>query len=99
MDDPLCLLVIIGVTECGHKELVAVYDGYRESSSSWEELLIGLRQRGLSTAPKLAVGHGALGFWHALSKIYPACHHQRCWVHKTANVLEKLPKSIQTKVK
>ena len=99
MDDRLCLLVIIGVTESGHKELVAVYDGYRESSASWEELLIGLRQRGLSTAPKLAVGDGALGFWHALSKIYPACHHQRCWVHKTANVLEKLPKSMQAKVK
>ena len=99
MDDRLCLLVIIGVTECGHKELVAVYDGYRELSVSWEELLIGLCQRGLSTAPKLAVGDGALGFWHALSKIYPACHHQRCWVHKTANVLKKLPKSMQTKVK
>ena len=99
MDDRLCLLVIIGVTESGHKELVAVYDGYRESSASWEELLIGLRQRGLSTAPKLAVVDGALGFWHALSEIYPACHHQRCWVHKTANVLEKLPKSMQAKVK
>lgn len=99
MDDRLCLLVIIGVTETGHKELVAVYDGYRESSASWEELLISLRQRGLTESPKLAVGDGALGFWNAVSKHYPACQHQRCWVHKTANVLEKLPKSMQPKVK
>ena len=99
MDDRLCLLVIIGVTETGHKELVAVYDGYRESSASWEELLISLRQRGLTESPKLAVGDGALGFWNAVSKHHPACQHQRCWVHKTANVLEKLPKSMQPKVK
>jgi putative transposase len=87
------------VTATGHKELVAVYDGYRESSASWEELLISLRQRGLTESPKLAVGDGALGFWNAVSKQYPACQHQRCWVHKTANVLEKLPKSMQPKVK
>ncbi len=99
MDERLCLLVIIGVTEHGNKELVAVEDGYRESTSSWEELLTGLRQRGLEISPKLAVGDGALGFWNALSKVYPACLHQRCWVHKTANVLNKLPKSMQPKVK
>ena len=99
MDDRLCLLVIIGVTDTGDKELVGVYDGYRESCASWEELLMELRQRGLTHAPKLAVGDGALGFWHALSKYYPDTIHQRCWVHKTANVLEKLPKSMQGKVK
>lgn len=97
MDERLCLLVIIGVTEHGHKELVA--DGYRESSASWEELLTSLRQRGLSHSPKLAAGDGALGFWNALSKVYPDTRHQRCWVHKTANILNKLPKSVQPKVK
>lgn len=99
MDDRLCLLVIIGVTEQGRKELVAVEDGFRESAASWETLLTGLRERGLITAPKLAVGDGAMGFWAALSKIYPETDHQRCWVHKTANVLNKLPKSVQPKVK
>ncbi len=99
MDDRLCLLVIIGVTEHGQKELVAVSDGYRESSASWEELLTDLRQRGLTMAPKLSVGDGALGFWNALSKIYPDSIHQRCWVHKTANILNKLPKAVQPKVK
>jgi putative transposase len=99
MDDRLCLLVIIGVTEHGHKELVAVSDGYRESSASWEELLTSLRQRGLRHSPKLSAGDGALGFWNALSKVYPDSRHQRCWVHKTANILNKLPKSVQPKVK
>jgi transposase-like protein len=99
MDDRLCLLVIIGVTEQGRKELVAVEDGFRESADSWETLLTGLRERGLTTAPRLAVGDGAMGFWLALSKIYPETDHQRCWVHKTANVLNKLPKSVQPKVK
>ena len=99
MDDRLCLLVIIGVTEHGHKELVAVSDGYRESSASWEELLTSLRQRGLTHSPKLSAGDGALGFWNALSKVYPDSRHQRCWVHKTANILNKLPKSMQPKVK
>lgn len=99
LDDRLCLLVIIGVTEHGHKELVAVVDGYRESAASWEELLTNLRQRGLSQGPRLSVGDGALGFWNALSKVYPESGHQRCWVHKTANVLNKLPKSMQPKVK
>jgi len=81
MDDRLCLLVIIGVTEHGRTELVAVEDGFRESTASWEELLVGLRKRGLETSPKLAIGDGALGFWKAVSKAYPTCHHQRCWVH------------------
>lgn len=99
MDDKLCLLVIIGVTEHGRKELVAVEDGHRESEASWLELLRGLKTRGLDTAPKLAVGDGALGFWNALTKVYPEAGHQRCWVHKTANVLDKLPKSVQPKVK
>lgn len=99
MDDRLCLLVIIGVTEQGRKELVAVEDGRRESEASWNELLTGLRERGLTVAPKLAVGDGAMGFWAALSKVYPETEHQRCWVHKTANVLNKLPRSVQPKVK
>jgi transposase-like protein len=99
MDNRLCLLVIIGVTEHGHKELVAVEDGFRESEDSWSELLLGLRERGLTTSPKLAVGDGALGFWKALAKCYPDTRHQRCWVHKTANIMSALPKSVQPKVK
>jgi transposase-like protein len=99
LDDRLCLLVVIGVTEHGHKELVAVEDGHRESEASWRELLTDLRERGLELSPKLAVGDGALGFWKALSKVFPDTRHQRCWVHKTANVLDKLPKSVQPKVK
>ena len=99
MDDRLCLLVIIGVTEHGRKELVAVEDGFRESEASWYELLAGLRSRGLTKSPKLAVGDGVLGFWKALSKCYPDTRHQRCWVHKTANVLNKVPKAVQPKIK
>jgi transposase-like protein len=99
MDDKLCLLVIIGVTEQGTKEIVAIEDGFRESTASWLELLTNLRERGLTTSPKLAIGDGALGFWNAMKKSYPSCRHQRCWVHKTANVLNKLPKSMQPKVK
>ncbi|VVS95298.1 transposase mutator type [Desulfoluna spongiiphila] len=99
MDNRLCLLVIVCVTEHGIKELVAVEDGFRESEASWYELLAGLRSRGLTEGPKLAVGDGALGFWKALSKCYPDAKHQRCWVHKTANVLNKVPKTIQPKIK
>jgi transposase-like protein len=99
MDDRICLLVIIGATEDGRKELVAVEDGHRESSDSWASLLTDLRKRGLAEGPKLATADGALGFWKALSMIYPAARQQRCWVHKTANVLDKLPKSMQDKVK
>jgi len=94
-----CMLVIIGVLDNGKKELVAMDDGYRESEQSWYEMLVDLRQRGLDNAPELAVGDGALGWWKALSKAYPQTRQQRCWVHKTANVLNKLPKSVQPKVK
>ena len=94
-----CILVVIGVNELGKKELIAIEDGYRESTQSWTELLEGIRHRGLISAPKLAIGDGALGFWNAISKVYPETRHQRCWVHKTANVLNKLPKPVQPKVK
>ncbi|AML75347.1 IS256 family transposase [Acinetobacter baumannii] len=99
LDDRLCLLVVMGVTEHGRKELIAVEEGYRESEASWLELLNGLVARGLTTCPKLAIADGALGFWKALSKVYPQTKQQRCWVHKTANVLNKLPKAVQPKVK
>ena len=99
LDDRLCLLVVMGVTEHGRKELVAVEEGYREPEASWLELLNGLVARGLTSCPKLATADGALGFWKALSKVYPQTKQQRCWVHKTANVLNKLPKAIQPKVK
>lgn len=94
-----CILVLMGATEDGRKELIAISDGYRESTQSWRELLLAVKQRGLSTDPKLATGDGALGFWAALREIYPATREQRCWVHKTANVLNKLPKSVQAKAK
>ena len=99
MDDKLCLLVIIGATAEGKKELVAVEDGFRESTDSWLAVLADLRARGLTIGPSLAIGDGALGFWKALSQAYPQTRHQRCWVHKTANVLNKLPKPMQGKVK
>ena len=99
MDDRQCLLVIIGATEDGHKELVALEGGFRESEQSWLELLVDLNRRGLKHPPELAVGDGALGFWKAISKVYDTTRWQRCWVHKTANVLNKLPKSIQAKAK
>ncbi|GHV45944.1 IS256 family transposase [Synergistales bacterium] len=99
MDDKLCLLVIIGATEDGKKELLAVEDGFRESCESWSALLTDLRNRGLKEGAKLAIGDGALGFWKALTMAYPETEHQRCWVHKTANVLNKLPKSMQDIVK
>lgn len=91
--------MLIGATADGKKELIAVLDGYRESEQSWSELLLGLKQRGLAIAPKIAVGDGALGFWAALRKIFPTTIEQRCWVHKTANVLNKLPRSVQPKAK
>ena len=94
-----CLLVLMGATADGHKELIAVVDGYRESEQSWYELLLDLKQRGLTIAPKLATGDGALGFWAALRKVYGETREQRCWVHKTANVLNKMPKSVQPKAK
>ena len=94
-----CILVIMGADAEGNKELLAVNDGYRESTLSWKELLRSMKARGLTEAPKLAIGDGALGFWKALSEIYPETKRQRCWVHKTANILDKLPKSIQQKAK
>ena len=94
-----CILVLMGATDDGKKELIAIADGYRESAQSWRELLLDIKERGLSTAAKLATGDGALGFWAALREIYPATQEQRCWVHKTANVLNKMPKSIQPKAK
>lgn len=94
-----CLLVLMGATAAGEKELVAVVDGYRESKQSWMELLLDLKQRGLTIDPKLAIGDGALGFWAAIREVYPKTREQRCWVHKTANVLNKMPKSVQPKAK
>ena len=94
-----CLLVLMGATASGQKELIAVMDGYRESKQSWLELLLDLKQRGLTHAPKLAVGDGALGFWAAVREVFPETREQRCWVHKTANVLNKMPKSVQPKAK
>jgi len=94
-----CLLVLMGSTPSGQKELIAIQDGYRESEQSWTELLLDLKQRGLIFVPRGAVGDGALGFWKALRKVYPATRHLRCWVHKTANVLNKLPKGLQAKAK
>lgn len=94
-----CMLVLMGATVDGKKELIAVVDGYRESEQSWYEVLIGLKQRGLSVDPKIAVGDGALGFWAALRKVFPETREQRCWVHKTANVLNNLPKSVQPRAK
>jgi transposase-like protein len=96
--DRLCCLVLIGVRADGHKELVAVGDGYRESTESWSELLRDLKRRGMR-APVLAIGDGALGFWSALREIFPESREQRCWVHKIANVLDAVPSSLRPKVK
>ena len=95
----LRILVIIGADAQGKKELLAIADGYRESSQSWRELLLDLKRRGLEIAPELAVGDGALGFWKALREVYGKVREQRCWVHKTANILNSLPKSVQAKAK
>ena len=98
-DAAQCLLVIIGATPEGKKELVGLIDGVRESAQSWKELLLDLKRRGLAMAPELAVADGALGFWQAIEEVWPQTRGQRCWVHKTANVLNKLPKSQQSKAK
>ena len=97
--DKQCLLVIIGADEIGNKDIVGLSDGYRESEQSWYELLLDLKRRGLTASPELATGDGALGFWKALRQVYGQTREQRCWVHKTANVLNKLPKSVQGKAK
>jgi transposase-like protein len=98
-EDRQCILVVMGATPDGQKELLGVVDGYRESEQSWLELLLDLKHRGLAIAPQIAVADGALGFWAALRKVYPETAEQRCWVHKTANILNKLPKSAQPKAK
>ena len=90
-----CMLVIIGATPEGKKELLGFQVGTRESAQSWRELLVGLKARGLAIAPELAIGDGALGFWKALEEVFPATRHQRCWIHKAVNILNKLPKSLQ----
>ena len=98
-EEKQCILVIIGATDKGRKELIAITDGYRESEQSWLEVLLDLKRRGLEMGPELAVGDGALGFWKALRQVYPGAREQRCWVHKTSNVLNKLPKGLQKKAK
>jgi transposase-like protein len=98
-DDAQCILVVIGATPEGKKELIGFTDGIRESAQSWRDLLLDLKRRGLSIVPELAVADGALGFWKALAEVWPKTREQRCWVHKTANVLNKLPKSQHTKAK
>lgn len=98
-DDAACMLVVIGATPEGKKELVGFQVGVRESAQSWRELLVDLKARGLSIAPRIAVGDGALGFWKALEELFPATRHQRCWQHKVLNVLNKVPKSVQPNMK
>jgi putative transposase len=90
-----CMLVVMGATPEGKKELIGFQTGLRESAQSWKELLVDLKTRGLSIAPEVAVGDGALGFWKALDEAFPSTRHQRCWLHKTLNVLDKFPKSMQ----
>jgi putative transposase len=94
-----CILVIIGATPEGRKELLGFHVGTRESAQSWRELLVELKARGLAVAPELAVGDGALGFWKALEEVFPTTRHQRCWVHKVSNVLNKMPKAMAPAVK
>ena len=98
-DASQCILVVIGATADGKKQLLAINDGYRESEQSWKELLLDLKQRGLVIDPKLAIGDGALGFWKALPQVFGTTRAQRCWVHKTANVLNKLPVGQQARAK
>ena len=98
-EDRQCILVLMGATADGRKELVAVADGFRESEQSWKALLLDVKARGLVIDPKLATGDGALGFWKALPQVFPTTREQRCWVHKTANVLDKLPKRLQPEAK
>ncbi|MCB9228488.1 MAG: IS256 family transposase [Deltaproteobacteria bacterium] len=98
-DDRMCILVIVGAAEDGKKELVAIEQGYRESELSWKNVLLSLRERGLERGPELAVADGALGFWKALEEIFPSSKQQACWVHKTANILDKMPKTKQPEAK
>jgi putative transposase len=94
-----CILVLMGATADGKKELIAISDGYRESEQSWRELILDCKARGLEIEPALAIGDGALGFWRAMRQVWGTAKEQRCWVHKTANVLDKLPKGVQPKAK
>jgi len=98
-EDRQCILVLMGATADGRKELIAIADGYRESAQSWQALLLDVKARGLAIDPQLATGDGALGFWKAIAQVYPQTREQRCWVHKTANVLDKLPKRLQPEAK
>lgn len=98
-DDRQCILVVMGATADGKKELLAVHDGHRESEQAWREVLLNLKSRGMTEDPKVAVGDGALGFWAALPKVWPSTIPQRCWVHKTANVLNKMPKKLHASAK
>jgi transposase-like protein len=98
-DTKSCILVILAADDKGNKELLAVSDGFRESKQSWSEMLLELKSRGLEVGPSLAVGDGGLGFWAALREVYPGVAEQRCWVHKTVNILDKLPKGVQSKAK
>jgi len=98
-EEKQCVLVLIGADEWGRKEIIGLADGYRESTQSWRELLLDLQRRGLTHAPDLAIGDGALGFWHALREVFGATKEQRCWFHKTGNVLNAMPKSVQAKAK
>jgi len=98
-EDRQCMLVLMGATEDGQKELLAIVDGYRESEPSWTELLLDVKARGLAVDPKLATGDGALGFWKALPKVFPQTREQRCWFHKSGNVIDKLPKRLQAGAK
>jgi putative transposase len=98
-EDRQCILVLMGATADGRKELIAITDGFRESEQSWKALLLDGKARGLVIDPKLATGDGALGFWKAIGQVYPSTREQRCWVHKTANVLDKLPKRLQPEAK
>ena len=98
-EDRQCILVLIGATIDGKKELIGLHDGYRESEQSWRELLVELKARGLEKPPRICVGDGGLGLWAALRKVYPSTAEQRCWVHKTGNILNKMPRSVQRRAK
>jgi len=98
-DNRSCILIIMAADKYGNKELLAVADGYRESKASWKEILLDLKRRGLKMGSRLSIGDGGLGFWAALDEVYPETRRQRCWVHKTVNILDKLPKSMQPKAK
>ena len=98
-EDRQCILVLMGATKDGNKELIAIHDGYRESAQSWKELLLSVKAQGLNIEPKLAIADGALGFWKAVGEVFPTIAGQRCWVHKTANIVNKLPKSKRSQAR